>query len=187
MRDALILELGVRELSTFCRLAEFAYGKIEKSGGQDALEAFFYAHAMLGNCAMAARLLRSQALAAHAAGRTIAELLEVPRKYQIEDEAICDMLEGYDARLAKGLTLYGEGTEILDFNIGDRDSFEDDMSLFLRHYDPTVDVLTLLEDELNLALIANEIADIRSRAEAWLESNASLAEQPAAVSIPPSQ
>lgn len=185
MRDALILELGVRELSTFCRFAEFAYGKIEKSGGQDAVDAFFYAHAMLANCAMAARLLRSRALAAHAAGRTIADLLDVPRIYQIEDEAIRGMLEGYDARLAKGLTLYGEGTKVLDSNIGDRDAFEEDTCLFLRHYDPTVDVLTLLEDELNLALIANEIADIRSRAETWLDSNATLTEQPAAVSIPP--
>ncbi len=185
MRDALILELGVRELATFCRFAEFAYGKIEKTGGQDAVETFFYAHAMLGNCAMAARLLRSQALAAHAADRTIADLLKVPRTYQIEDEAIRGMLEGYDARLATGLTLYGEGTRVLDSNIGDRDAFEDDLSLFLRHYDPTVDVLTLLEDELNLALIAKEIADIRSKAEAWLDSNATLTERPAAVSIPP--
>jgi len=185
MRDAPILELGIRELSTFCRFVEFAYDKIEKSGGQDAVDAFFYAHAMLGNCAMAARLLRSHALAEHAAGRTIAELLEVPRKYQIEDEAIRDMLEGYDVRLAKGLAMRGEVTKVLDFNIGDRDAFEEDSVLFLRHYDPTVDVLTLLEDELNLRLIVNEIADIRSRAEAWLESNASLTEQPAAVSIPP--
>ena len=185
MRDALIMELGVRELRTFCRFAEFAYDKIEKGGGQEAIDTFFYAHALLANCAMAARLLRSQAFAERHAGRTIGDLLEVPRKYQIEDEAIRDMLEGYDVRLAKGLTLYGDETKVLDFNIGDRDAFEEDVGLFLRHYDPTVDVLTLLEDELNLSLIANEITDIMSRAEAWLERNASLTEQPAAPSIPP--
>ena len=85
----------------------------------------------------------------------------------------------------KGLALGGEVTKVLDFNIGDRDPFEEDSAVFLRHYDPTVDVLTLLEDELNLRLIANEITDIRSRAEAWLKSHASLTEQPATLSIPP--
>ena len=125
------------------------------------------------------------AFADHNANRTIAELLGVPDSSRIQDEAIRELLEGYDTRLAKGLTLYGEDARVLDFNIGDRDAFEEETSLFLRHYDPTIDTLTWLEDELNLTLIANEIADIRSRAEAWLKDNAALTEQPATVSVPP--
>lgn len=185
MRDAPIVELGIREISTYCDFAELAYRSIDKSGRQEAVGTFFHVHSLLSHCATAARLLWSPALAEHAGGRTIAEILDVPRDYRIEDDSVREIMDRYDTRLAHGLSLRGEVHKVLDFNIGDRDAFEEEYSIFLRHYDPTVDTLTLMEEEFNLAKIATELADIKSRADAWLMQNASLEERPATPSIPP--
>jgi len=185
MRDTPIVKLAIREVSTYCDFADLAYRSLDKSGSQEAVRCFFYAHSFLVHCATVARLLRSSDLAEHAGGRTIAELLELPRDYRIENESVREVIDSYDTRLAHGLSLRGEVGKILDFNIGDRDAFEEEYSLFLRHYDPTVDTLTLMEEEFNLAQIAAELADIKSRADDWLERNASLGERPATVSIPP--
>ncbi len=109
----------------------------------------------------------------------------MPQNYRIEDDSVREIMDRYDKRLAHGLSLRGEVGKVLDFNIGDRDAFEEEYSLFLRHYDPTVDTLTLMEEEFNLAQIATELADIRSRADAWLQANASLEARPATPSVPP--
>ena len=78
MRDAPIVELGVREISTYCDFADLAYRGIDKSGRQEAGDTYFYVHSLIAHCAMIARLLWSPELAKHAGSRTIAELLEVP-------------------------------------------------------------------------------------------------------------
>ncbi len=185
MRDAAIVELGIREIATFCDFADLAYRSIDKSGRQEAVVSYFYVHSLLSHCATVARLLWSPALAEHAGGSSIAALLKVPRSYRIEDDSVREIMDSYDTRLAHGLSLRGEVRKVLDFNIGDRDAFEQEYSLFLRHYDPTVDTLTLMEEEFNLAQIATELADIKSRAEAWLRDNAALEERPATPSVPP--
>ena len=185
MRDAPIVELGIREISTYCDFADMAYRGIDTRGRQEAPRTFFYAHSLLAHCAMAARLLWSPELAEHAGGQTLAELLKVPQNYRIEDDSVREIIDRYATRLAHGLSLRGEVGKVLDFNVGDRDAFEEEYSLFLRHFDPTVDTLTLMEEEFNLSQIAAELADIKSLADAWLERNASLEERPAAASIPP--
>jgi hypothetical protein len=98
-----------------------------------------------------------------------------------------EMLDRYDLRLSRGLAVRGEVHKILDANIGGRDAFEEEYCLFLRHYDPTVDTPTRMEEDLRLGHIAAELADVRVRAEAWLAANATLAARPAAPSVPPTR
>lgn len=185
MRDGAIKEIAIREVSAFCGFADMAYRGIDRSGGQLADEVYFLIHSFLDHCGTVARLLWSPELAEHAGGRTIAQVLEVPRGYRFEDETVREMVEHYDHRLARGLATRGEVAKVLDYNIGDRDAFEEENSIFLRHYDPTVDTLTWTEEELPLQHLAAELADIRDRAEAWLKANAVLEERPATASIPP--
>ncbi|MDJ0945308.1 MAG: hypothetical protein QNJ30_17710 [Kiloniellales bacterium] len=185
MRDAPIVELGIREIATYCDFADLAYRSIDKSGRQEAVATYFYVHSLLSHCATVARLLWSSELAEHAGGSNIAALLKVPQDYRVEDDSVREIMDRYDTRLAHGLSLRGEVRKVLDFNIGDRDAFEEEYSLFLRHYDPTVDTLTLIEEEFNLAQIATELSDIKSRANAWLQDNASLEARPATPSVPP--
>ena len=185
MRDAPIVEIGIREVSAYCAFADFAYRQIDRRGGQEDLQTFFFIHSFLGHCSIVARLLWSPDLADHAGGRTVAAILNLPQDYHIDDDEVREMLEHYDRRLAQGLAHRGEVGKILDFTIGDRDSFEQEFSVFLRHYDPTVDTLTLMEEELNLDRLGREIADIKIRSDGWLEENAALEERPAIPSIPP--
>lgn len=185
MRPAVILEIAIREISTYCGLGELAYRRLDKSGRQTPEDSYLFIHAFLGNCATAARLLWSQELAELAAGQTIAQLLELPSTYHVEDDRIREMVDRYDHRLARGLATRGEVGKVLDFNIGDRDAFEEEMSVFLRHYDPTVDTLTLMEEEFLLGRIATELTDIKARADAWLEQNGILIGRPTSPSIPP--
>ena len=185
MRNMAIVEIGIREISTYCDFADLAYRSIAKSGSQQALSTFFYIHSLIANCAMVARLLWSPEFAKQAGGRSIAELLAIPADYRVEDDSVREIVDHYDKRLTHGLALRGEVAKVLDFNIGDRDAFEEEYSVFLRHYDPTVDTFTLMEEEFNLTRIATELSDIKTRADAWLKENASFAERSATVSIPP--
>ncbi len=184
MRDAAIVEIGIREIATYCEFADFAYSNIDRSGEQDTPQTFFHIHAFLGHCAAVARLVWSEEFAAHADGRSLAQLLDVPRDYRSHQDSVREMIESYDRRLAQGLALRGEVGKILDRNIGDRDAFEEEFSIFLRHYDPTVHVLTEMEEEIDLQRLHNEIADIQARATAWLAANAVLEDRPAEVVVP---
>ena len=185
MRDAAIVEIGVRETATFCQFAEFAYSKIDDSGSPDPTAAFFFIHAFVGYCSTVAHLLLSEEIAPHAGGQTIAQLLEVPHDDRIRLGSIGEINEHYDQRLVRGLAMRGEVEKILDRNVGDRDAFEQEFSIFLMHYDPSVHVLTELEEEIDLARLYSEVANIRERASAWLTGNAVLQDRPAEVTIPP--
>jgi len=187
MRDFPIVELGIREVSTYCEFADFAYRHIDRRGGQSVQEVFFFTHSFLAHCSTVARLLWSPELAEHARGRTIAQILELPGDYHIDDDSVRETLEHYDRRLARGLAARGEVGKVLDFTVGDRDAFEEQLAVFLRHYDPSVDTLTLMEEEINLQRLWTEVGDIAARAKAWLNDNAVLAERPAIASIPPRQ
>ncbi len=185
MRDSTIFEIGVREVINHCEWANIAYSGIDKSGGQEAVQTFFFVQTFMAHCATVARLLWSPEFAEHAGGRTIAKVLEVPPVYRLEDETVREIVEHYDQRLARGLAARAEPRRIHDYNIGDRDAFEQPDDLFLRHYDPTVDAVTLIEEEFNLHHIWTEIADIGDRANKWIGAHAVLAVHPARVSIPP--
>ncbi len=184
MRDAAIVEIGIRETATFCEFADFAYSNINASGEQDTAQTFFHIHAFLGHCAVVARLVWSEAFAQHANGQSLAQVLDVPADYRSHQDGIRELVDAYDRRLAQGLALRGEVGKILDRNVGDRDAFEEEFSIFLHHYDPTVHVLTELEEEIDLQRLHNEIADIRTCAAAWLAVNAVLEDRPAEVVLP---
>ena len=183
MRDAAIVEIGVREVATYCDFAEFAHSKLAEAAEHDTGQTFFFIHAFLANCATVARLIWSEQIAGHANGRTIAALLDLPREYRSHDDNVRALLENYDRHLAQGLAMRGEVGKILDRNVGDRDAFEEEFGVFLRHYDPSVATLTLMEEELDLQRLRTEIADIRQRATTWLSDNATLLERPAEVTI----
>lgn len=184
MRDAAIVEIGIREAATHCEFAEFAYSKIDGSGAQDTTQTFFFIHSFLGHCGTVARLVWSEEFAPHADGQSIAQVLDVPRQYRGDQDNVREITENYDRRLARGLTMRGEVGKILDRNVGDRDAFEQEFSIFLRHYDPSVDVLTIMEEEVDLRHLHTEIVDIQARATAWLASNAVLVDRPAEVTVP---
>jgi hypothetical protein len=111
-------------------------------------------------------------------------VLDVPRHYRSGQDNVRAVLENYDHRLVLGLALRGEVGKILDRNVGDRDAFEQEFSIFLRHYDPSVVVLTIMEEEIDLQRLYTEIVDMRTRATAWLASNAVLVDRPAEVTVP---
>lgn len=187
MRDAAIVEIGIREAATHCEFAEFAYSKIDGSGAQDTTQTFFFIHSFLGHCGTVARLVWSEEFAPHADGQSIAQVLDVPRQYRSDQDNVREMTENYDRRLARGLAMRGEVGKILDRNVGDRDAFEQEFGIFLHHYDPSVHVLTEMEEEIDLQRLRTEIADIRERATRWLASNATLMDRPAEVIIPPGE
>lgn len=185
MRDVTIMELGIREVSNHCEFADIAYGNIDKSGHQEAVQTFFYIHSFLAHCGTVAHILWSPDFAAHSRGQTIAQILNLPGNYRIEEETVREIIDRYDHHLAGRLASCGEVAKILDYNIGDRDSFEEESSFFLRHYDPTVDTFTLMEEEFHLQHIWAELADVRNRAEQWLKTNSQLIDRPASAGIPP--
>jgi hypothetical protein len=184
MRDAAIVEIGIREIATYCEFADFAYSKFDGSETQETALTFFHIHAFLGLCGTVARLVWSEEFAPHASGRSIAQVLDVPADYRSHQDGVRELIDHYDRRLAQGLALRGEVGKILDRNVGDRDAFEEEFSIFLHHYDPTVHVLTELEEEIDLQRLHNEIADTRARATAWLAANAVLEDRPAEVVLP---
>jgi hypothetical protein len=187
MRDAAIVEIGIRETATYCEFAELAYSNIDQSGAQDVAQTFFFIHSFIAHCSTAARLVWSEEFAGHADGRSIAQMLDVPRHCRSHQVNVRELMENYDRRLAQGLAMRGEVEKILDGNVGDRDAFEQEFSIFLRHYDPSVEVLTVMEEEISLQRLRTEIADIRARATAWLADNAVLMNRPAEVTIRPSE
>lgn len=184
MRDYVIVEIGIREVSTHCEFADIAYNGIDTSGGQDATDTYFFVHSFLSHCSTVASLLWSEELGRHADGQTIADVIEAPGGHRLKDASLGETLANYDRYLARGLALRGSVSKVLDYNIGDRDAFEEEGSIFLRHYDPTVDTLTLMEQEIPLGLICTELLEIKSRADEWLNANAALLERPATISIP---
>lgn len=187
MRDAAIVEIGIRETATYCEFAEFASSNIDESGAQDSVQTFFFIHSFLGHCGTMARLTWSDEFEPHTDGRSIAQMLDVPHQYRSDLDSVRAVMENYDRRLAKGLAMRGEVGKILDRNVGDRDAFEQEFGIFLRHYDPSVGVLTLMEEEIDLRRLHAEIIDIRARATAWLAGNAVLVDHPAEVIFPPGE
>ena len=100
MRDAAIVEIGIRETATFCEFADFAYSNINASGEQDTAQTFFHIHAFLGHCAVVARLVWSEAFAQHANGQSLAQVLDVPADYRSHQDGIRELVDAYDRRLA---------------------------------------------------------------------------------------
>lgn len=187
MRDAAIVEIGIRETMTRCEQAEIAYSGFAGNGAQDTTQTFFLIDAFLTNCAAVARLAWSQEFAPHTGGKTLAQYLDLPSAYHLYQDTVREIVDHYDRRLVRGLAARGEVEKILDRNIGDRDAFEQEFGVFLRHYDASVKVLTLMEEEIDLQRLSTEIADIRARAGAWLVDNAVFEDRPAEVVIRPGE
>ena len=183
----MIATLAAREVATFAEFAEFAYRTVKGSEGREAREIYFYIHSFLGHTATIAQLLWSKPLAEEEDGQLLAELLGVPADLEISKPTVRKKVRRHDRWLAEALERRGEANKILDYNIGDRDAFEEENTYFLRHYDPTVDTLTMFEEEIDLARLAAEVSDVKERAETWLASNAMLADRPAEISFPPGE
>ena len=139
MRDAAIMEIGIREVMTYCELAETSYADLADKGPQDPDKIYSRVHAFLAHCAAVARLAWSQEFAPYTGGKTLAQCLDVPNAYHRHQDTVREMVDHYDRRLARGLAARGEVERILDRNVGDRDAFEQEFSVFLRHYDPSVE------------------------------------------------
>lgn len=185
MRDSAIVEVGMREVAAFCECAEFAYSQVTENAAHDPTKTFFFIHSFLCHCATVQRLAWSEPLAQHAGGRTIAQLLDLPDRYRHDEAKIRAIDDSYDRRLALGLAMRGEVEKILDRNIGDRDAFEQESSIFLHHYDPSVNVATVMEEEIDLGRLSAEIADTRERVSAWLAEHAVLQERAAEITFRP--
>jgi hypothetical protein len=180
-----IVTLAAREIAAFAEFADFAYRTVKASEGREAREVYFYVHSFLAHSSTIAQLLWSKPLAEEEGRQQLAEILEVSADLQLSGPTVRKMIKRHDRWLVNALERRGESAKILDYNIGDRDAFEEEDTYFLRHYDPTVDTLTMFEEEINLARLAAEVSEVKERAETWLASNAMLADRPAEISIPP--
>lgn len=187
MRPSVIATLAAREAVTFAEFAEFAYRTVKGSEGREAQEIYFYIHSFLGHTTTIAQLLWSKPLAEEEGGRTLAEILGVPADLELSKPTVRKKIRRHDRWLAEALERHGEAAKILDYNIGDRDAFEEDNTYFLRHYDPMVETLTMFEEEINLARLAAEVSEVKELAQAWLAANAMLADRPAEISFPPKE
>ncbi|MDA1000359.1 MAG: hypothetical protein O2807_07565 [bacterium] len=163
-----LIELAIREVRVQCRFAEVSYLNICEKEDKSTDLVFTSIHSFLSHCGNVSKLLWPGGLARNLGSQKIAQILDLPEKSIIRDRSFRDSLEHYDERLAGWIKEKGPNINILDFNVGLKHSLNISDSIWVRHFDPTQKIFTLLDEDLNLEEMYKEIMEIKGKVDYWV-------------------
>jgi len=166
-----LAEMAIREIWTQCRFAQVSYSNITTKGRANTDIVFSSIHSFLAHCANVSKLLFSKKIASALGKQNPAQILNLQGSLRIKSSSFRNKLEHYDKELVKWIKKKGPRILIYDYNIGPKRAFQlPKNSIRVRHYDPTTDTFTLLDEDLTLNDLYQEVTEIQSKAGAWVDA-----------------
>lgn len=166
----LTTKMGIREVLSQTQYADVAFGNVLIKGANSTIVAFSSVHSFLTHSAMLSKLLWSDSLV-DKSSKTLAEVLDIPDGLKIKDRKFRNILEHYDEHLKRWIDNKSNNSMIMDNNIGPRSTIKSGNAVWIRHYDPTTGIFTLIDNDLNLADLHEEVMMIKDKASEWSEKN----------------
>jgi hypothetical protein len=159
--------MSVREISSQSKYALIAYENITAKSTRGNKAVFSSIHSFLTHTGLISKLLWSDELK-DARGKTLAEVLSVPSVVQIKNRKYRNILEYYDEYLKEWINSKGNSSSIMDNNIGPKGAIQLTNGIWVRHYDPSTNVYSLIDNDLGLTNLHEEVMDIKQKSIDWL-------------------
>ncbi len=169
----LVSKMGILEIVNQAKFTEIAFENILKKSSGNNAATFSSIHSFLTHSAVISRLLWSPALAKNVLNKTLADILNLQDNLKLKERKFRDVLDHYDEYLKKWIDEKNGNAGILDNNIGPKDKLKVSNAVWIRHYDPTTTVFTLIDKDLDLNEIHQEIKKVKAAAEKWLNPSLS--------------
>lgn len=161
------IEMSIREIWTQAHYAEIAYGNINPKA-INAIDAVFSSiHSFLSHCAMVSKMLKAKYI--ENSSTNIDDILEIPSSSPIHKRKFRNSLEHYDKELKKWIKEKGINSVIGTYNIGPKSMIGIPNMIFVKHYDPTDNTFTFVNEDLNLGNLFQEVTQIKGKADKWVK------------------
>jgi len=101
----------------------------------------------------------------------IGDVLAVSDTSLVHKRGFRNQLEHYDRELKDWIRKYGINRMIGTYNVGPKSSFQIPNILYVSHYDPTSDIFTHVEQEIDLAALHAAVLDATAKADQWVATS----------------
>jgi len=162
------VEMSIREIWTQCHFAEISFNNINPKAERASDVVFSSIHSFLSHCALASKLLKASDNGNPPV--VISKVLGIPETSIIHNRTFRDHLDHYYDRLKAWIEKYPENINIGTYNIGPKNFFKGKNLLLVSHYDPTTEVFTFVDEDLNLREMYSEVSRIKILADNWVKS-----------------
>lgn len=170
MKNNIIQKMGMREVLSQIRYAEFCYDNLLRNKNNNILITFSSIHSFLVYSAMISKILWSKKFKCRLSKKILAETLSVDSDLEIKKRNFRNTLEHYDERLVKWINK-NNSNFLLDKNIGPKNLIKSTNIKYVRHYDPITGIFTLLDDDLDLNNLYNDIILIKEKVLAFINKD----------------
>ena len=100
----------------------------------------------------------------------ICQILKIPNTSVIHNRTFRDHLDHYYDRLKGWIEKYPTNVNIGTYNIGPKTFFKGNNMLLVSHYDPSTEVFTFVDEDLNLREMYNEVSKIKEMSDSWVKN-----------------
>lgn len=161
------VEMSIREIWTQAHYAEIAYGNINIKAMNVIDVVFSSIHSFLSHCAMVSKMLKAKYT--ESSINDIGDILGISTSSIIHKRKFRNSLEHYDRELKKWIEEKGVNSIIGTYNIGSKSMIGIPNMVFVKHYDPTENTFTFVNEDLDLGILFKEVVEIKDKADKWVK------------------
>ena len=158
------IEMSIREIWTQAHFAERAYDNLLPKTEVNTDIVFSSIHSFLSHCALVSKLLKSSGESAQ-----IGAILGIDDDSVVHNRTFRNHLEHYDERLKEWIRKKGLSANIGAYNIGPKSAIAVPNLVYVSHYDPSSNIFTFVDEDLDLAQLHAEIQRIKQIADQWVQ------------------
>jgi len=100
---------------------------------------------------------------------SIGDILGIPTTSLIHKRTFRNHLEHYDERLKRWIRRYGANSMVGTYNVGPKSMFKLPNMIYVRHYDPSSQTFTFVNEDFNLSALGAEVVRIKGLADNWVK------------------
>ncbi|MFA5107688.1 MAG: hypothetical protein WC497_05185 [Patescibacteria group bacterium] len=160
--------MGIEEVLNQTQYAIVAYNNINFKGKINNNIIFSSIHSYLTHCSMISKLLWSSELSNNVLSKSLATILGISEDINLKSYKFRNILEHYDEYLKEWIDRKIIGINILDKNIGSKTAININNVVWIRHFDPSTKIFTLLDEDLDLKTYYKEVLMINNKAQKYL-------------------
>lgn len=161
------IEMSIREIWTQAHYAETAYGNINLKAINVIDAVFSSIHSFLSHCAIVSKMLKAKYT--DNSSTTIGDVLGISSLSPIHKRKFRNSLEHYDKELKKWIKERGVNSVIGTYNIGPKSAIDIPNMIYVKHYDPTNNTFTFVNEDLSLGDLFQEVIQIKDKADKWVK------------------
>lgn len=161
------IEMSIREIWTQAHYTEIAYGNMNLKAVNVIDSVFSSIHSFLSHCAMVSKMLKAKYI--ESSTSDIGDILGISASSIIHKRKFRNSLEHYDRELKKWIKEKGINSVMGTYNIGPKSMIGIPNMIFVKHYDPTDNTFTFVNEDLDLGNLIKEVRGIKDKADKWVK------------------